>query len=197
MNSKQFSKAMNEIDNKYVEEAVSYQVRKKNPWMKRAAAAAACLILMCAAAMNCFPHTEDDTFIAYGDSDAPPMVYVNDKLYQESIEQVSYDEIKSEFIYLGKIESDLTSSQAGTDGIPKANFQADDIIVVEEDDVPKENFQANLHIVGAEVYQYNEDIVVQIDGKYWLYEVIDNETSNDTQNELSEEEKMQLDPSYP
>ena len=107
------------------------------------------------------------------------MVCVNGKLYKQSIEQVSYDEIKSEFIYLGKIESDVTNSQtASTNG------------------VPKENFQANHPIVGAEVYQYNVDIVIQINGKYWLYEVLDNENSNETQNELSEEEKKQLDPSY-
>ena len=33
-----------------------------------------------------------------------------------------------------------------------------------------ENFQANHPIVGSEVYQYGENIVVGIGGKYWLYE---------------------------
>ena len=35
---------------------------------------------------------------------------------------------------------------------------------------PKENFQANDDIVGAAVYQYGDRIVVEIEGKYWLYE---------------------------
>ena len=34
------------------------------------------------------------------------------------------------------------------------------------DGIPKENFQANHPIVGAEVYQYGENIVVEIGGKY-------------------------------
>jgi hypothetical protein len=38
------------------------------------------------------------------------------------------------------------------------------------DGIPKENFQANHPIVGSEVYQYGENIVVGIGGKYWLYE---------------------------
>ena len=35
---------------------------------------------------------------------------------------------------------------------------------------PKENFQANDDIVGAAVYQYGDNIVVEFEGKYWLYE---------------------------
>ena len=33
--------------------------------------------------------------------------------------------------------------------------------------------QANHSIVSAEVYQYEKDIVVLINGKYWLYEYAD------------------------
>lgn len=180
MNSKKFSEAMNEVDNKYVDEAISYKAKKKNKWIKWVVIAAACLTLICVVAINYFPHTGDDIITTPGANDAditttpgvadaPPMVCVNGKLYKQSIEHISYDEIKNEFIYLGKVESDVTHSQTDTDG------------------VPKENFQANIPIVGAEVYQYNEDIVIQIDGKYWLYKILDNGTSNDTQNELSEE----------
>lgn len=50
-------------------------------------------------------------------------------------------------------------------------------------------------IVGSEVYGYGNDIVVRIEGKYWLYEAISDSTL-DKQSGLSEEEKMQLDPSY-
>ena len=44
------------------------------------------------------------------------------------------------------------------------------------------NFQANQHsIVGAEIYQYGENIVVEIEGKYWLYENYPTQTSTETQ----------------
>ncbi|ENY8403242.1 TPA: entericidin like toxin protein [Clostridioides difficile] len=181
MKEKETSKLYNSItnvNNQFIEEAQTTK-KNKNNWIKWVVTAAACLTLICVVAINYLPHTEDDIVTTPGVADAPPMVCVNGKLYKQSIEQVSYDEIKSEFIYLGKIESDVTNSQtASTNG------------------VPKENFQANHPIVGAEVYQYNVDIVIQINGKYWLYEVLDNENSNETQNELSEEEKKQLDPSY-
>lgn len=170
-------KSITNVDNQFIE-AAQTKAKKKNKWIKWVVTAAACLTLVCVVAINYFPHAGDDIATTPGVADAPPMVCVNGKLYKQSIEQVSYDEIKSDFIYLGKVESDITNNQTSTDG------------------VPKENFQANHPIVGAEVYQYNEDIVIQINEKYWLYEVLDNETSNNTQNELSEEEKMQLDPSY-
>lgn len=87
-----------------------------------------------------------------GIADAPPMVYVNDRLYRQSPAQTSYEEERGDFIYLGEIESDVTNDQSSTDGLPK------------------ENFQANHPIVGAKVWQYGEDIVILINGKYWLYE---------------------------
>ena len=69
-----------------------------------------------------------------------------------SVNGQSYPELKDEFVYLGQILSDVTSGQSGdTDG------------------VPKENFQANHPVVGCEVYQYGEDIVLHINGAYWLY----------------------------
>ncbi len=117
-------------------------------------------------------------------ADAPPMVYVNGILYRQNTEQISYRELKEEFIYLGKIESDVTNSQSSTDGI--SSF----------DGIPKENFQANVPIVGAEVYQYGDDVVIHTDNKYWLYEAVNHENASGTQEELSEEEKRLLDPSY-
>ena len=53
----------------------------------------------------------------------------------------------SSFKLLGKIENTVSSSEE-----------------------PKENFQANDDIVGAAVYQYGDNIVVEFEGKYWLYE---------------------------
>ncbi len=117
-------------------------------------------------------------------ADAAPMVYVNGTLYEQNTEQISYGEMKEEFIYLGKIESDVTNNQSSSDGI--SSF----------DGIPKENFQANVPIVGAEVYQYGDDVVIHTDNKYWLYEAVNHENTPGTQEELSEEEKMLLDPSY-
>lgn len=160
MKEKEVSKLYNSItnvDNQLIETAQT-KTKKKSNWIKWAVTAAACLTLICVVAINYFSHTGDDITTTPGIADAPPMVCVNGKIYKQSIEQTSYDEIKSEFIYLGKVESDVPNTQTSTDGLPK------------------ENFQANHPIVGAEVYQYNEDIVIQINGKYWLYEVLDNET---------------------
>ena len=79
--------------------------------------------------------------------DIAPMVYVNDTLYQIVDSQPNFADEKSSFNLLGKIESTVSSSEE-----------------------PKENFQANDDIVGAAVYQYGDNIVVEIEGKYWLYE---------------------------
>ena len=78
--------------------------------------------------------------------DIAPMIYVNDTLYITSPAQEGYAEWREEFSYLGKIESEVSSDRE-----------------------PEENFQANDPIIGCEVYQYGEDIVVKINGKYWLY----------------------------
>jgi len=90
-------------------------------------------------------------------ADAPPMIYVNDALYKQSVKQTSYTELKEEFVYLGEIESTVSNDQSITDGLPHMNFQA------------------NSNIVGSKVYQYGENIVVEINGKYWLYEPFEND----------------------
>ena len=74
-----------------------------------------------------------------------------DKLYQYTDSQLDFTYKESQFIYLGEIESKVSSSQE-----------------------PKENFQANDDIVGAKVYQYENDIVILIDGKYFLYSNLEN-----------------------
>ena len=79
--------------------------------------------------------------------DIVPMVYVNDTLYRIVDPQPNLADEKSSFNLLGKIESTVSSSEE-----------------------PKENFQANDDIVGSAVYQYGDSIVVEIEGKYWLYE---------------------------
>ena len=101
------------------------------------------------------------------------MIYVNDTLYKQSTSQTSFNELKDDFVYLGVIESDVTNFQGTNDA---GNYL---------DGIPKENFQANHPIVGSEVYQYGENIVVGIGGKYWLYENFIAQTSTETQTGMT------------
>lgn len=156
MNSKKFSEAMGELDNKYVDEAINYKKKVKKPGWIKWGAMAACLVLVCVAAISLFPNN-NDSVTTPGIADAAPMIYVNDNLYKQST-QTSFSELKDDFVYLGIIESDITNFQGTNDA---GNYL---------DGIPKENFQANHPIVGAKVYQYGDNIVVEIEGKYWLYE---------------------------
>ena len=158
MNSKKFSEAMSELDSKYVDEAVNYKKKAQKPVWVKWGAVAACLALVCVAAISLFPNNNDESVITPGIADAAPMIYVDDTLYKQSTSQTSFNELKDDFVYLGVIESDVTNFQGTNDA---GNYL---------DGIPKENFQANHPIVGAEVYQYGENIVVGIGGKYWLYE---------------------------
>lgn len=157
MNSKKFSEALGKLDTKYVDEAVSYRKKAQNPVWVKWSAVAACLALVCAAAICLFPNN-NDSVTTPGIADAAPMIYVNDSLYKQSASQTSFNELKDGFVYLGVIESDVT------------NFQGTNDAGNDLDGIPKENFQANHPIVGAEVYQYGDNIVVKIEEKYWLYE---------------------------
>ena len=74
------------------------------------------------------------------------MVYVNDTLYQSTSNQPDLTGKEGQLVYLGAITSKVSSSQ-----------------------YPQENFQANDDIVGSSVYQREEDVVVEINGQYWLY----------------------------
>ncbi len=67
MNTKKFSEAMNELDNKYVEKAINYQAKKRKPvWMKWGAMAA-CLCLMFCASFFLINHLINDTTQPGGD----------------------------------------------------------------------------------------------------------------------------------
>ena len=121
---------------------------------------------------------EDNNVVFSTVVDVAPMVYVNDTLFKKSLEEAYYEEMLEDFIFVGKIESDITSSQTSIDG------------------VPKENLQANTPIVGSEVYQYGNNVVVKVNGIYWLYEVESAGYNEVDWNSLSEKEKMQIDPTY-
>ena len=156
MTNEKLYEILGDINEKHVYEARAYHKAKKPIWAKWGAIAA-CLVLVCVVAIPLFLHN-NDSVTAPGIADAAPMIYVNDTLYKQSTSQTSFTELKDNFVYLGVIESDVTNIQGTNDA---GNYL---------DGIPKENFQANHPIVGAEIYQYGENIVVGIGGKYWLYE---------------------------
>lgn len=170
MRTEDFFEILGELDDRLVEEA-GVPVGKKRNW-KIMGTMAACITLACIT-LGYFSFTGH-----YGESvqespmaeapaeeapmpeapaeeapaeentagDLAPMVYVNDTLYMQSSGQEGYTEWKEEFSYLGKIESAVSSDRE-----------------------PGQNFQANDPIVGCEVYQYGDDVVIKINGSYWLY----------------------------
>lgn len=156
MTKEKLYEILGDINEKHVYEARAYHKAKKPIWAKWGAIAA-CLVLVCVVAIPLFLHN-NDSVTTPGIADAAPMIYVNDTLYKQSTSQTSFNELKDDFVYLGVIESDVTNIQGTNDA---GNYL---------DGIPKENFQANHPIVGAEIYQYGENIVVGIGGKYWLYE---------------------------
>lgn len=81
-------------------------------------------------------------------ADIAPMVCVDRALYQIAANQPDIIEKESELVYLGEIQSQVSSSQK-----------------------PTEDFQANDEIIGSKVYRYGEDVAVEIDGRYWVYEL--------------------------
>ena len=138
MTNEKLYEVLGDINEKYVSEARVYQKAKKPIWAKWGAMAA-CLVLVCVAAIPFFSHNNSVT--TPGIADAAPMIYVNDTLYKQSTSQTSFNELKGDFVYLGVIESDVTNFQGTNDA---GNYL---------DGIPKENFQANHPIVGSEVYQ--------------------------------------------
>ena len=156
MTNEKLYEILGDINEKHVYEARAYHKAKKPIWAKWGAIVA-CLVLVCVVAIPLFLHN-NDSVTTPGIADAAPMIYVNDTLYKQSTSQTSFNELKDDFVYLGVIESDVTNIQGTNDA---GNYL---------DWIPKENFQANHPIVGSEVYQYGENIVVGIGGKYWLYE---------------------------
>lgn len=125
-------------------------------------------------------------------ADAPEMIRVGGRLYKRSAGlEGSYTAKEEELVYLGKIASNVTDggSSAGTEmGAAGEERDADGTGIWVENEVPEEDFQANHPIVGAEVYQYGEDIIVRVDGEYRLYELeVQGETRAVAQEEVQGE----------
>lgn len=176
MKKEDFFEVLGELDGKIVKEAKAY-MKKRTNWKVWGSMVACLAVVLSIGAFALNSRQNGNTVSESGVADVALMVYVNNTLYKQSGDQQGYPELKDEFVYLGQILSDVTNNQSGdTDG------------------VPKENFQANHPIVGCEVYQYGENIVVKINDAYWLYMKYGNTEVN--WNELSDEEKEQLDPTY-
>ncbi|MCD8100759.1 MAG: hypothetical protein LUE06_09340 [Oscillospiraceae bacterium] len=125
------------------EEADSQPVRKKHGRAKWIAAAACLCLMLC---IGIKPLLAAD-IAAPSAGDLAPMIYVSDTLYYLAAEQPDLTGSESDFVYLGKILSSVSSSE-----------------------YPAENFQANDDIIGAKVYNYGENIVAALESGYWLYE---------------------------
>lgn len=166
MRKEDFFEVLGDLDDDIVKGAEE-PMKRKITW-KAWAAMAACLALVCAAVFYLIPPVDD---VGSCVGDAAPMVYVNGTLYIQSGEQEGYPEKKDGFVYLGEIQSAVSESRT-----------------------PSENFQANDPIVGCEVYEYGENIVVRINGAYWLYTRYQEPEVN--WDELTEEERQMLDPTY-
>lgn len=117
--------------------------RKKR--MKKIVSIGSCFCLMLLLGIGIW-HIQNITFNDSASGDLSPMVYVNDTLYRCTSSQPDLTGKEGQLVYLGAISSKVSSSQ-----------------------YPQEDFQANDDIVGSAVYQFGEDIVVEIDGQYWSY----------------------------
>ena len=136
--------AIGKIDDDMIYNAVHDTKAKKKHTLVKWGAVAACLCLVvCALTIT---HLTD-RFHGTDAGDLVPMVYIDTTLYQLVDNQPNLTDSENEFVYLGIFESRVDSSKE-----------------------PEENFQANDDIIGAKVYKYRNDVVVEIDNSYWLYE---------------------------
>lgn len=113
MNTKMFSEAMGEVDDKYYEEAANYQPkRKKSRWVKWGGAAAACLCLA-AIGILVLPKLFGGGALRVTPA-AYPYVMVNDVIYHIENRAVSRtaSELPQEYVEIGKIEGNAPLSQA-------------------------------------------------------------------------------------
>ena len=142
MRKEEFCEIFGDINDKHIKEARTHQKNNKFGWLKWGAMAACVCFMICAFAIpRLFEKPNNST-----SGDLSPMIYVNNTLYRIASNQPDLSGKESQLVYLGTISSKVSSSQ-----------------------YPKENFQANDDIVGSVVYQFGEDIVVEIDWQYWSY----------------------------
>lgn len=137
--------AIGNIDDRFITEVAESNAKKNrytHRWMKWGLVA--CFALILAISVPTLLNSGNRSNIS---GDIQPMIYVNGEVYGISAEE-PYDSYQSEFVYIGEITS-----------------------AVDSDEYPDEEMQSNdMEIIGASVYQYGDDMVVYIDGQYWIYE---------------------------
>ncbi len=143
---------MGELDDDTVIEARE-PVKRQRSW-RLLVPIAACLALITVLVMRAAPPMDGGALDGESyavDCEAPPMVCVGRGLYSIATEQPELAGREDEFEYLGEITSRVDSAEQ-----------------------PRESFQANDDLIGSRVYRLDEDIVVEYEGKYLLYELLYN-----------------------
>lgn len=163
MKNEKLLDAIGEVRDEYIQDA-EVMPAKRPGWVRWGAIAACCCLLVgsvtlgqqflsqperdsgtpdAGGAVSMMPKPELPALESKEDSgvDVIPMVYVNDTLFVQSYDGITYSEKKAEFAYLGKIESNVLEYD-GNDG------------------TPKENFTTNQSLVDFEVYQYQDNVVL-------------------------------------
>lgn len=151
------------IEDKFVAEAAAARGKRRaavRRWMKWGLAACIALILVVSVPALLQPggSSSSSSSVPVTSGELQSMICVNGTVYGISAEE-PYDSYRSDFVYLGKIASAVSS-----------------------DEYPEEEMQSNDgELVGAAVYQYEEELVVCIDGQYWVYEpmVAEGETGDE------------------
>ncbi len=137
--------AIGNINDEFITEATESNDKKNtctHRWIKWGLAA--CFILILAISVPTLLNFGNRSNVS---EDIQPKIYVNGEVYGISAEE-PYDSYQSEFVYIGEITTAVDSGE-----------------------YPEEEMQSNdKEIIGASVYQYGDDMVVYIDGQYWIYE---------------------------
>ena len=146
MKNEKLLTAIGKVDDNLIHNAAPKEIAKKKIAILKWGAIAACFAVAVFLAIPMFFNNSVEPPIT---ADLAPMVFVNGNLYRQSTEQTFFEERKVEFDYIGEIGNQTDPLQ-----------------------IPNEELQSNHDIIGAEVYQYEEDIVVLINEKYWVYTLL-------------------------
>ncbi len=154
MKKEDFFEVLGELDDDIVKEAKTPM--KKLNW-KIWGTMAACLALVLSVGVFTFGLWQSNDTPSDSVAYAAPMLCVNNTLYQGLSNQPDITGKEDQLVYLGAVSSTVSSSQC-----------------------PNEDFQANDDIIGSAVYQLGEDVVIEINGQYQVYAMLDVDyTTND------------------
>lgn len=155
MTREDFFELLGELDDDTVETAI--EPGKRRAALRFLAPIAACLVLAAALLIPKVRPVYDGGSLdgdpgGYAQSgELAPMVCVGRGLYQIALYQPELSGREDELVYLGEITGRVDSAER-----------------------PRRSFQANDDLIGSRVYRLDEDIVVEYEGKYLLYELVYN-----------------------